>query len=143
MCDKGGQMTGFAVTGRNGPYPDNAVNPAWRNAAMWAIAFHMWPQGSSLEVAARESRKLTEQWTKPWRDVTPGGGSYASEGDAAEPDFKQSFYGAEKYQRLLTIKDKYDPTSLFYAHNGVGSDRWYVTGQLKGLPTQNGQLCRV
>lgn len=77
------------------------------------------------------------------RNATPGGGAYDSEGDVNEPDFKQSFYGLETYNRLLEIKDKYDPDSLFYANKGVGSDAWVVTDQMAGLPTQNGRLCRV
>ncbi|KAM6536221.1 hypothetical protein FALCPG4_002234 [Fusarium falciforme] len=143
VCDKGGQIIGFGITGGPGPYPDNAVNPAWRGSAMWAIAVINWPEDSSREFAAQESKKLTEDWMKPWREVSPGSGAYASEADVTEPNFHQSFYGTEKYERLLGIKDKVDPTGLFYAHEGVGSDRWYVTGQLDGLPTQNGQLCRV
>ncbi|KAM0419046.1 hypothetical protein ACHAPT_011985 [Fusarium lateritium] len=143
VCDKGGQIIGFGITGGPGPYPDNAVNPAWRGSAMWAIAVINWPEDSSREFAAQESKKLTEDWMKPWREVAPGSGAYASEADVTEPDFKQSFYGTEKYERLLGIKDVVDPTGLFYAHEGVGSDRWYVTNQLEGLPTQNGQLCRV
>ncbi|KAM5341951.1 hypothetical protein ACJ41O_014982 [Fusarium nematophilum] len=143
LSDKGGQIIGFGITGGPGPYPDNAVNPAWRNAAMFAISVINWPEGSSWDFIAQESKKLTNEWMKPWRDVTPGSGAYASESDVTEPNFKQSFYGTAKYNRLLSIKDDVDPTGLFYALQGVGSDRWYVTNQVDGVPTQNGRLCRV
>ncbi|KAJ3527007.1 hypothetical protein NM208_g7030 [Fusarium decemcellulare] len=143
VSDNGGQIIGFGITGGPGPYPDNAVNPAWRDAAMWAISVINWPEGSSWDVIAEQSKKLTNDWMKPWRDVSPGSGAYASESDVTEPDFKQSFYGADKYDRLLSIKDKVDPTGHFYALQGVGSDRWYVTNQVEGVPTQNGRLCRV
>ncbi|KAI8293636.1 FAD-linked oxidoreductase ZEB1 [Colletotrichum sp. SAR11_240] len=143
LSDKGGEIIGFGITGGPGPYPDNAVNPAWRGAAMFAISVIGWPVGSSMEVAAERSKLLTNEWMQPWRDVTPGGGGYASEGDVTEPDFKQSFYGTEKYARLLAFKQKIDPNGVFYANLGVGSDDWYVTRQLDGLPTQNGRLCRV
>ncbi|KAF4815661.1 FAD-linked oxidoreductase ZEB1 [Colletotrichum siamense] len=143
LSDKGGEIIGFGITGGPGPYPDNAVNPAWRGAAMFAISVIGWPVGSSMEVAAERSKLLTNEWMQPWRDVTPGGGGYASEGDVTEPDFKQSFYGTEKYARLLAFKQKIDPSGVFYANLGVGSDDWYVTRQLDGLPTQNGRLCRV
>ncbi|KAL0936090.1 restculine oxidase [Colletotrichum truncatum] len=142
LSDKGGQIIGFGITGGPGPYPDNAVNPAWREAAMFAVSVIQWPAGSSMEVAAEKSKTLTNQWMQPWRDVTPGGGGYASECDVTEPDFKQSLYGTEKYARLLALKTKIDPTGLFYANLGVGSDGWHITGQLDGLPTQNGRLCR-
>lgn len=32
---------------------------------------------------------------------------------------------------------------FFHTQIEVGSEYWYVTGQLDGLPTQNGRLCRV
>ncbi|KAF4973619.1 hypothetical protein FSARC_159 [Fusarium sarcochroum] len=143
LSDKGGQVIGFGITGGPGPYPDNAVNPAWRGAAMWAISVIDFPEGSPWDVISEKGETLTNEWMKPWRDVTPGGGAYASEADVTEPNFEQSFYGAEKYAKLLSIKDKVDPSGLFYAHQGVGSARWYVTDQRDGVPTQNGRLCRV
>ncbi|KAF5238279.1 hypothetical protein FAUST_5646 [Fusarium austroamericanum] len=143
LSDKGGNIIGFGITGGPGPHPDNAVNPAWRDAAMWAISVVEFPEGSSWEVISEKSKTLTNDWMKPWRDVTPGGGAYASEADVTEPDFQQSFYGATKYKRLLSIKDQVDSTGLFYALQGVGSERWYVTDQVDGVPTQNGRLCRI
>ncbi|KAL9573302.1 hypothetical protein ACKAV7_002987 [Fusarium commune] len=143
LSDKGGQIIGFGITGGPGPYPNNAVNPAWRGAAMWAISVIDYPEGSSWDVVAEKSKTLTNDWMKPWREVTPGGGAYASEANVTEPNFQQSFYGADKYKRLLSIKEKVDPSGLCYALQGVGSERWYVTGQVDGVPTQNGRLCRV
>ncbi|KAJ9427164.1 hypothetical protein FOXG_04017 [Fusarium oxysporum f. sp. lycopersici 4287] len=143
LSDKGGQIIGFGITGGPGPYPDNAVNPAWRSAAMWAISVIDYPEGSSWDVVAEKSKTLTNDWMKPWREVTPGGGAYASEADVTEPNFQQSFYGTDKYKRLLSIKEKVDPYGLFYALQGVGSERWYVTDQVDGIPTQNGRLCRI
>ncbi|KAF4336915.1 isoamyl alcohol oxidase [Fusarium beomiforme] len=143
LSDKGGQIIGFGITGGPGPYPDNAVNPSWRGAAMWAISVIDYPEGSSWDVVAEKSKTLTNDWMRPWREVTPGGGAYASEADVTEPNFQQSFYGADKYKRLLAIKDKVDPNGLFYALQGVGSERWYVTDQIDGVPTQNGRLCKI
>ncbi|KAG8666631.1 hypothetical protein FPOAC2_11747 [Fusarium poae] len=143
LSDKGGNIIGFGITGGPGPHPDNAVNPAWRNAAMWAISVIDFPEGSSWDVVSERSKTLTNDWMKPWRDATPGGGAYASEADVTEPDFQQSFYGSAKYRRLLHIKDQVDSKGLFYALQGVGSERWYVTDQVDGMPTQNGRLCRV
>ncbi|KAI5455599.1 hypothetical protein BGZ63DRAFT_458639 [Mariannaea sp. PMI_226] len=143
VSDNGGQVLGFSITGGPGPYPDNAVNPAWRGAAMWAIAVINWEEGSSWDIISQRSQLLTHEWMQPWRDAAPNSGAYASEADVTEPNFKQSFYGTANYDRLLSIKDQIDPTGLFYALQGVGSDRWYVTSQVQGVPTQNGRLCRV
>ncbi|PKS12974.1 hypothetical protein jhhlp_000315 [Lomentospora prolificans] len=143
VVDRGGQLLGFGITGGPGPFPDNAVNPAWRDTAMFAIAVRNWDEGTPLSEVAELSADMTENWMQPWRDAAPNSGAYASESDVTEPNFKQSFYGTEKYARLLALKKRIDPTGLFYANLAVGSDEWYVEGQYPGLPTQNGRLCRV
>lgn len=56
------------------------------------------------------------------RALAPGGGSYANEADYFEPDWQQSFWGAN-YPRLLEVKQRYDPANLFCVHHGVGSER--------------------
>jgi len=56
-----------------------------------------------------------------------------NEGDPFEPDFKKAFFGVN-YDRLLRIKDKYDPEQIFYAFTAVGSDRW--------VAREDGRLCR-
>jgi hypothetical protein len=74
-----------------------------------------------------------------WRDLTPGSGAYVSEGDRMEPNFQWSFYGSH-YPRLLKIKQRYDPTNLFYAHTAVGSEFFEVRTE-SGEPDENGRLC--
>jgi hypothetical protein len=143
LFDNGGSCAGFGITGGPGPYPDNAVNPAWRGAAMHIIPWIAWDAGASLQEIAELSKTLTDDWMVPLRNVTPGSGAYASEGDVIEPNFQQSFYGTDNYKRLYALKQKIDPTGLFYANKAVGSENWYVTGQFDGLPTQNGRLCPV
>lgn len=140
----GGQYVGYGITGAPSGIdtPDNAVNPAWRDAALHLLPVVFWDANSTIQEIANYSATFTNDWMPLVKDATPGGGGYASEGDVNEADFKLNFYG-DKYARLLEIKEKYDPESLFYANKGVGSDAWYVTDQLHGLPTQNGKLCRV
>lgn len=141
IFDNGGSCVGFGITGGPGPYPDNAVNPAWRGAAMHVIPWIQWDAGASLQEIANLSKILTNDWMAPLRAATPGSGAYASEADVTEPNFQQSFYGAVNYDRLYSLKQKVDPTGLFYANKAVGSENWYITNQLDGLPTQNGRLC--
>jgi hypothetical protein len=57
-----------------------------------------------------------------------------NEGDPFEPNFQKEFFG-RNYDRLLRIKDKFDPEELFYARTAVGSDRW--------TERADGRLCRV
>ncbi|ORY59448.1 uncharacterized protein BCR38DRAFT_351380 [Pseudomassariella vexata] len=144
IIDLGGVLVGYGITGgpANVSIPDNAVNPAWRDTALFVIPAVSWGADLSREEVAAFSMNFTNSWLQPLRDASPGVGAYANEGDIMEPDFQQSFWGTP-YERLYAFKRSVDPTGLFYAHEGVGSEDWYVTGQLEGLPTQNGKLCRV
>ncbi|KAF8554875.1 FAD-binding domain-containing protein [Imleria badia] len=46
--------------------------------------------------------------------------SYQNEGSTWEPNWQQAFFGS-KYNDLLAIKQKYDPTNFFTTYKGVGS----------------------
>lgn len=61
------------------------------------------------------------------RAIAPQGGSYVSESDFFEKDWRHSFWG-DNYTRLLAVKRKYDPTELFFVHHGVGSEYWSADG---------------
>jgi FAD/FMN-containing dehydrogenase len=56
------------------------------------------------------------------RAIAPGAGAYVNEADYFEPDWQRSFWG-DNYQRLLQVKEKYDPDGLFICHHCVGSER--------------------
>ncbi|KFY18141.1 hypothetical protein V492_00121 [Pseudogymnoascus sp. VKM F-4246] len=140
--EEGGMFLGFNIAAPARGGVDNAVNPAWRETVLHAIAVIALPDPDPKAVAVL-SEKLTMDWLGRWRDVSPGAGAYMSEADVTEPDVQQSFYGEEKYPRLYALKKKIDPYGLFYAPTAVGSEDWYVTDQIEWLPTQNGRLCRV
>ena len=53
----------------------------------------------------------------------PDSGAYWNESDYYEPNWEQTFWGTENYQRLKTIKEKYDPNGMFRVWNGVGGLR--------------------
>ncbi|ROT35392.1 FAD-binding domain-containing protein [Sodiomyces alkalinus F11] len=141
--EKGRHLLGFTIAGQppHGRHPNNSVNPAWRSAALHAITAAAWDDGATAEERSQAAWELTNVITERWREVTPGAGAYMSEADPSEPNFQQSFYG-DKYDRLFEIKKAYDPHGVFYAHTGVGSEEWFVTGQDPNIPTQNGRLCR-
>ncbi|HEX4261813.1 MAG TPA: FAD-binding protein [Acetobacteraceae bacterium] len=61
------------------------------------------------------------------RRLVPAPGSYLSESDFFEADWRQAFWGAN-YERLATAKKKYDPEGLFFVHHGVGSEQWSADG---------------
>jgi hypothetical protein len=132
----------IAPTLARGGNPDNAVNPAWRETVLHSIQSTSWPLNASVaEIkSARDSFTIGDM--QRWRDVTPGSGSYLGESDRMEPNFQQSFYGAENYERLLALKQEIDPWEVFWAATAVGSEGWEVVTS-DGLPGEYGRLCRV
>ncbi|CAG8898844.1 unnamed protein product [Penicillium egyptiacum] len=137
---------GFALLGFNMKaelqegFTSNSANPAWRQTLMHAITSTSWTNATSDADIKVKMDDLTRAVGK-WRAVCPGSGAYMSESDIQEPHFQQAFYDTN-YDRLYKLKQRYDPTALFYAPTGVGSEDWFVKS-LDGLPDQNGRLCRV
>ncbi|KAI1175271.1 hypothetical protein F4777DRAFT_335651 [Nemania sp. FL0916] len=123
------------------PGTDSAVIPAWRKNRMHAMLMDVQPDGLTAQQAI-DRNSLMQGYMSLLRDVTPGAGSYMNEGDPAEPNWQEAFYGAN-YDRLLQIKKKWDPTGVFWAPTTVGSEGWQVRA-VDGYPdSQNGKLCRV
>lgn len=56
-----------------------------------------------------------------------------NEGNPNEPDWQKVFYG-KSYQRLLEIKNRYDPDRVFYGRTAVGSEAL--------VERKDGRLCR-
>lgn len=82
-----------------------------------------------------ELNEYAAKTLQPLMDAaTPGGMVYLNEANQLYEDWKESFYG-DKYERLLTVKKKYDPTGFLYVKIGVGSDEWAEDGR--------GRLCKV
>ncbi|QMW39125.1 hypothetical protein G4B11_002405 [Aspergillus flavus] len=74
----------------------------------------------------------------------PQSGAYMSEADLIEPNLQEAFYGAN-YPALYALKQKYDPTGLFFALTAVGAEDWEVrtTDPLPYSWNNNGRLCPV
>ncbi|RDW85699.1 FAD-binding-containing protein [Coleophoma crateriformis] len=139
----GGSLLAFNIAAAPAAgYPDNAVNPAWRETCLHAILALGFDGTANSTTVASTISVLTTDWMQQWRDVSPTAGAYMSEADISEPNFQQAFYGTN-YARLYALKKQFDPKSLFYAPTAVGSEEWYITGQVDYLPTQDGRLCRV
>ncbi|KAF2279781.1 FAD binding domain-containing protein [Westerdykella ornata] len=119
----------------------NSVNPAFRNEAGMIIAINSITDMSPAGLKAG-NEYFTNEILGPIREVTPLGGAYGNEADISEPNWQQAFWG-DNYARLLSIKQKWDPTGLFYVHHGVGSEDWVVQDGERGVQTQDGMLCRV
>ncbi|KAI4704725.1 hypothetical protein J4E89_009602 [Alternaria sp. Ai002NY15] len=125
---------------------DNAVNEAWRNTQSFLITANMVPENATPAQLKEASDYLTYDIMDSWRAVAPaseGGGVYLNEADIQEPNWQTDFYGAKNYPKLLAIKKKWDPKSVFYATTAVGSQDWEIRDGEQGTQTQNGRLCRV
>lgn len=122
-------------------YTANSANPAFRDTLMHAISSTSWSSNATNAQIKSNMEDFTNNILGKWRATCPDAGAYMSESDILEPNFQQAFYGTN-YPRLYQLKQRYDPTFLFYAPTGVGSEEWVVKSR-DGLPDQNGRLCRV
>ncbi|KAL1872947.1 hypothetical protein Daus18300_004085 [Diaporthe australafricana] len=116
-------------------HPDNAVLPAFRDVLGICTVIGYWNWTVPISEMWDRKAYLVDEIIPAYEAVTPGSGSYLNEVDSwYKGDWKQEFYGSN-YDRLLQVKDKYDPDHLFYAYTGIGSDYW--------SPDSSGRLCRT
>ncbi|PYH90944.1 FAD binding domain protein [Aspergillus ellipticus CBS 707.79] len=102
----------------------NSVNPAWRKAQVNIAVGTPYKYTNFARDVAKANQVLMTRILLPLlQDLTPGGGAYSSEADLNEADWQRSFYG-DNYNRLQSIKNRYDPYHMFYTLKGVGSTVW-------------------
>ncbi|MDQ3744861.1 MAG: FAD-binding protein, partial [Acidobacteriota bacterium] len=115
---------------------DTAMNPSLLGAFALAIIAdgeggYPGVRGHEPDVeAARKSRAQISRSVDELRAVAASGGAYVSESNYFERDWQHSYWGSN-YGRLLQVKKRYDPTGLFFVHNGVGSEGWSEDGFTK------------
>jgi FAD/FMN-containing dehydrogenase len=113
---------------------DTAMNPAVVDAFALAISGAGGPSaypdvpGHEPDAAAAQARagRVTAAMD-PIRKLAPRVGSYVWETDYFQPHWQEAFWG-DNYDRLLAVKNKYDPDGLFFLHHGVGSEDWSADG---------------
>lgn len=72
------------------------------------------------------------------KSFAPNTGTYVNEANIYDPDWKQSWYGGG-YEWLESVKQRYDPDSVFWCFRCVGSEAWE---EIKG-GTLYGPLCEA
>jgi FAD/FMN-containing dehydrogenase len=91
---------------------DTAV--AYRDARHVFLVVGMWSD------SAQDDKNV--QWVRElWSAVQPfssGGFSVNYEGEAALEQIRAA-YGPEKYERLVALKNKYDPANLFRLNQNI------------------------
>ncbi|KAK8007850.1 hypothetical protein PG989_001840 [Apiospora arundinis] len=116
------------------PHPANAALPAWRDAALLCLPKGSWDPRAPRGVMAQRQAEAVTAVQAVMDAASPGGGVYMNEVSYLLPGWKAAMYG-DNYDALLGVKRKYDPESVLYVLDGVGSDAW-VEGADK-------RLCRV
>ncbi|KAH7129381.1 hypothetical protein B0J13DRAFT_136940 [Dactylonectria estremocensis] len=111
----------------------NAVYPSWRTAIMSMQLATSWDPTRWDDMLAMQKR-ITNEFVPQISAVTPGAGAYMNEADFNQPNWKETFYGAN-WDRLLKIKNKWDPNALLYNLKGVGSEVWNVAA--------DGRMCKA
>ncbi|HEY4942262.1 MAG TPA: FAD-binding oxidoreductase [Rhizomicrobium sp.] len=113
---------------------DTATNPAVAEAFALVIiadgegAAYPGEARPALDLAtARKEAKAIDLAAAELRKIVPHAGSYVSESNYFNADWRQAFWGAN-YAKLRAVKDKYDPAGLFFGHHGVGSEDWSADG---------------
>lgn len=113
---------------------DTATNPLVLDAFALAItadgqgpAFPGIPGHEPDAVAGRSGAANVGRCADALRAIVPVAGSYVSESNYFEKNWQTSYWGSN-YPRLAAIKKRYDPTGLFFVHNGVGSEEWSADG---------------
>ena len=92
--------------------------PAWRSALWHVIQVGEWLEPlapTTLENVTTGFLRLVD----PLKKLSPGGGAYLNEAHYEEPDWQDTFFGTN-YNRLLEIKNQYDPTHMFDCWKCVG-----------------------
>jgi len=93
---------------------DDEMAIGGRDATHAVYLFSMWedPAGSETHIAwTREFMEAMEPFTTPGISL-----NFASE---LGENQVMAFYGPKKYERLVALKDKYDPTNLFRLNQNI------------------------
>ncbi|PYH82445.1 FAD/FMN-containing dehydrogenase [Aspergillus uvarum CBS 121591] len=96
-----------------------SATPAWRQAVWELGSGSAWAWNSTL--ATREAKIATLQnMTATLERITPGSGAYSNEANPFTEDWREAWWGTENYDKLLTIKHKYDPSGLLSCWKCIG-----------------------
>ncbi|KAI0449063.1 putative isoamyl alcohol oxidase [Xylaria acuta] len=100
----------------------NSVLPAWRDSVAHCVVQTAWDRSKPYHEMIGIKEYTTRVVVPYMEKYTPGGHVYINELDPLyQGDWKKYGYG-KNYNRLLSIKNKYDPDGLFWSHFSVGSD---------------------
>ncbi|KAK1971605.1 FAD binding domain-containing protein [Colletotrichum sublineola] len=112
----------------------SGLHPAWRRSPYVLVTGRGIPKTASGEVRRAVQDDITFVKGGAAKKLAPTTGGYMNEGDRHDPDYIQTFYGAN-YASHLAAKKKYDPFNVFYCPSCVGAEAF--------VDRTDGPLCRV
>ncbi|KAF2966626.1 hypothetical protein GQX73_g6982 [Xylaria multiplex] len=134
ITGSGAQVFLVAANFSHANHAPNSVLPAWRDALIHMAFSNPLSVSSGWDEILQDQAQLNI-WQENMRTITPGGGTYMNEATWDNPHWKNDYFGIN-YADLLAIKEKYDPTHVFWANAAVGSDTYWKV-------VQDGRLCRI
>eukprot|EP01084_Bolivina_argentea_P072561 131752_1 len=116
----GGAATLIGGENNLNKYPDSAVGPGFRNG-YWSFSLGVGWSNNSVE-NNNNAIAFGKKWESKFR--TYGSGVYSNEEnyDCDGCDWKQEFWGENNYNRLVKVKQQFDPNQVFWCNHCVGSD---------------------
>ncbi|KAH8697409.1 FAD binding domain protein [Talaromyces proteolyticus] len=100
---------------------NTAVHEIWKQAhGVFSISTD-WNDNATAEEKHRKREVMVHLSNRLTDIVGEDGGTYVNEANPYEPNWQQVFWG-DKYQRLLSIKKRVDPTNLLVCNRCVGTD---------------------
>ncbi|KAL5335987.1 hypothetical protein BJX70DRAFT_304232 [Aspergillus crustosus] len=99
-----------------------SISPHWRDGIWQALHFRAYDGSITNPELVRKIAQNAHEAMDPLRAFSPDSGAYINEADPWEPDYVNSFWGQENYDRLLRIQREVDPGNLLTVHRGVGWD---------------------
>ncbi|KAI5122091.1 hypothetical protein M0805_002213 [Coniferiporia weirii] len=112
------QVTPLFFGANGGNTTGTSVTPAWRNSMWHVTTSTFWNFNTTFEESVQIFKNLTTNMDVV-RNITPNSGAYQNEADVYEPNFEESFWGSN-YNKLLSIKNKYDPDHILDCWQCVG-----------------------
>ncbi|KAI1813187.1 FAD/FMN-containing isoamyl alcohol oxidase MreA [Poronia punctata] len=111
----------FNVAPKRGINSDNAVSKAWRDALLYTTVSAPFDDEENGEEKEAALKALHNESFEKLSALATKVGAYVDETTPLNPNWKKDFFG-ENYDRLESIKNKYDPDHIFYRPGAVGSD---------------------
>jgi len=113
--------------------PLSGANPAWRQASLLHVVGRQWASNATAAQVQDIHHDVTFVKGAAAAALAPDSAAYMNEGDANDPDYLRSFYGAQ-LSFLQQVKRRVDPDGVLYCPTCVGSEQWVTDG--------SGRICK-